>query len=249
MSDPNYITLKMGEGRVPYKRFLKAVQAFHAILDNVAVECAGEPKTPVAWNVSVEEGSNLVHFHGEPTGKTIDVETVVRVAYTGLSDLETPERVPKHFSVAALENARKLALLAIESGEGIVIRTNGERVAVSAQTIVNADKVLSTRYQDYGSFVGQLEVLSDRRGAKVLIYDEVSGEGIKCYFPDDAWEKYRALSIQAFDEKRRVSIYGLIRYRPSGQPTRIDVEQMEALGGDDFDPLALAGMLNAHGTT
>lgn len=245
MNERETITLAMNADRVPYKKFLAAVNAFYSMLDCVAQNYASE-SDPVRWTISVQEGSNLVHFYGSAKDEDIDVGEIIDASFSEIERLESSgDYTPgEYFNVNAIESAKKLARLAINGIGGVSIQRNGDVRRISARTIANADTVLDIKYSHYGSITGRLEVLSDRKGAKVLVYDELTGEGIKCYFTPEAWQHQRSTAITAFDDRMRVSVYGLIRYRPSGQPARIEVEEMAVIDNSDFDVLSLVGILS-----
>ena len=137
--------------------------------------------------------------------------------------------MPPFFTEFALQKLRDLASLVDESGqdvEGVNLKFgDASPVALSATAIAHVDNLLEANVKSLGSVEGRLQTLSDRRGFKFFVYEDLTDRRIECFFDEEmADEVERAW-------RRRVSVYGLISYRRTGTPINIHVESLRVLGG------------------
>lgn len=226
---------------MPYSVFKDAVGHFYTVLRSVA---EGQP---VKWEVSVEEGSNNIHWFAWSNEDDYNVSKVIDDSYDLVrlleSDYDAKDLIPG-VSIDAIRAMRDLSRLFIDQQGGLTVKRNGNTTVVSSRTIASADRLLLPKHKDYGSLSGRVRLVSDGKGQKLCVVDDAGRGTIKCDLSVGDWAEYRKIAVDAFYEKRRVSVYGLIHYLSSGQPSKIDVTSIRVLGKEGFDVFSLRGILN-----
>ncbi|MFH1116661.1 MAG: hypothetical protein V1792_22325 [Pseudomonadota bacterium] len=233
-STPDELTLELDGPKVTAEKFLKGIGAFLGLINAVAKNLSGSPKS-VKWIVSVSSGSQRIHFRPESFTQDLPSNKLPELLYTirsGIVALETSPERPLHFDDTALRSARELAsvLRDEEELELISISTNGQRVPVTSRTLANVDSLFRTAFTDWGSIEGTVQVVSKKGKPLIQIYDDVLDKYIKCQVGDDTLREM----LEVFEQ--RVSVFGLIRYDSAGNIKRIEVERFKAFASPDTIP-------------
>src|SRR5689334_2372243 len=94
------LTLYIVGERITADRFIRAVESFFGLINEVSQAVTGAPKD-IEWIVSVKGGSIVLGAAGEAKRPSVSVASVVNTAYTGLKQLQEsakrPAR-PAHFT-------------------------------------------------------------------------------------------------------------------------------------------------------
>ena len=91
---------------------------------------------------------------------------------------------------------------------------------ISPVSVAYVDELLGTPAKAYGTIEGKLFALNTKGRLTFSIAETLTGKDVKCYFSDDIFDEV----IRAI--RRRVSAYGLIRYRKNGQPVSVEIEKL-----------------------
>jgi hypothetical protein len=217
------LTLKL-DGELSILQFRTAVDAFFELAQNVASEFASD-RSDVKWTVAVREGSAIIELRPHsPTLPPERLQGVVGAIENGLKDLERGEKKrPEFFTDQALLNAKKLAKVA---GEQLFVSVKTPRTErrVSSQVVATVDKHLEPTYKDFGTLEGTLQIVSAAdAGLEFRLLDPILGLRIRCIVNEEMEQRV----LGAF--RKRVRVWGLIRYRSDGTPVSIQVENFEVM--------------------
>lgn len=232
------IRLELDGERINANKFISSIRIFYDIINEVAENIAGKLK-PVKWIVSVDKGSIYVDFKPEVFDNKDKVleEKINETIDNGLMTLEETEQQPEYFNINILSNFSRLASIIQpiqEDGlDKIKIWTNGKPIEVTHHIVANVDKIIGIDYKDYGGLEGKLETLSERKKHHFVIYDFLNDKAIRCNFAEDLLDEV----LHSFG--KRVYVYGLIKYRKTGEPISIEVEKFKPLKNEDELPRAL----------
>lgn len=221
------LTLYLDGPRITSDKFVRAVNAFFELITEVAEEVAGR-KRPVKWIVSVKEGSVQLNADPQPSKPSVPVGLIADTILEGVRALDRSAKRPAYFTDTALRKARELAT--VTDGvdvERARIQLNRKAASVRHDTVAHVDRILGVSVKDYGSAEGRLETISVRGGAHLAVYDALTDRKIECIIePSQLEDAWAALG-------KRVSVFGLIRYRKTGEPISIEVEDMKVLLAED----------------
>ena len=238
------LTLSIAGSRITAERFMRAVESFFGLINEVSQDMTGAPKT-IEWIVSVKRGSIVLGAAGEAKSPAVSVAAVVSAAYTGLKKLQEagqrPTR-PPHFNLNALQDARELARLVDGKAVKVVqVRRSNERFTMHERAVLNIDSILGGTLVEVGVIEGRLQMISSRGSLHVGVWDSAGDRLIRCFVKPDMIDEAKT----ALD--KRVAIAGTIRYRPNGEPVSIDVESMEVFPEESELPTAdeIYGILSA----
>ncbi len=217
--DSNELELTL-DGVLSSNKFLKAIKAFFAILDNVT-DSVTETRGAIEWQVEVREGSAVLMVQAipkkVPLGKTYSVTQAIKA---GFHLLESGEKErPPFFNDAAMKGVKDLGVL---TGEDILVKVEGEQL--STQVVASVDAILKARYIDHGTIEGTLETISGHNGYEFTIYDDLTNNGVRCYFKPSEDTFQKVLNAFSFERKSRMSVWGDISYRKDGTAISIKVD-------------------------
>lgn len=225
------LTLELSGDDITPEIFARGVRSFFAVLSSFTDEI----DDTVAWRVQVKAGSNLVGVwpKGVPTAA---VGQIINSVEAGLVAIESQTLDIDVFPEGALTPARDLAKLSAASDGDITVRVWTEKKphALSARTIAQIDDVIGGDVEEHGAVAGRVQTVSERGGAKFVIYDALTDDAVRCIVPPDKLPD----ALKAFGH--RAEIYGLVKYRPNGQPRRIKVEDIVIFPDDEALPRARA---------
>ena len=101
------------------------------------------------------------------------------------------------------------------------------------------EAILKAHSKALGSIEGRLQMISKRKG---LIYDDISDRTIVCHFSQKIQDEIVSAS------GKRVSAYGIISYRESGEPASIKVQDFRILSRDNLPTFEdMKGILKTGG--
>jgi len=220
------LTLKIDGARITADRFLKAVSSFVALINDVSEKVTQE-RGAFRWIVSVEEGSAIVHFRPEPHhAEARQLPVSMRAIRDGFESLEKRPQRPRYWSDNALRKAKDLAeVLDVATGalDHVSVKANSHAQQITRKTSANVDALIGSEYKSLGSIEGRLRTVTEAGGVHFVVQDAVTHNSIRCFFNEDNVEEY----IKAF--RKRVSVYGEIRYRKDGEPVSISVHDFRVL--------------------
>jgi len=219
----NSIHVKLDGPKLTPDRFIKAAQAFLALVTGVSKNLS-EKAQDDEWAVETEKGSVIIRARTENPDRAVVIHAIGR----GVRALNSGVRsVPESFTKEEVKAARDLA--AVIDGGGKFVTTislaNGEVMAdLSPAVIKTADFILSgEKYEAFGSIEGRIETLNSREAYPLACYvSEVHYKRqVVCHFNKKEDEER---AIAAF--RRRVLVYGLIHYAAEGYPTSVDADTL-----------------------
>lgn len=223
------LTLELSGDDITPEIFVRGVRSFFAVLNEVTDQIDDS----VGWRVQVKRGSNLIGVYprGMPSPAAAQIINSVEA---GLAAIERSEKEPEEFTERALSGARDLAKLALASDGGVTVQVWADRRAQSltAKSIAYIDDLLGDAFEEHGALLGRIQTISERGGARFVVYDDLTDRPIRCILPEDKLDE----AMAAF--RHRCEIYGMIRYRKDGQPNRIRVEDIIVFPDDSELPSA-----------
>jgi hypothetical protein len=218
------ITLELDGADLTPDRFQQAVRAFFGMLEEVTKSvCQGKPR--VEWRVQVKQSSNLIGVNPVPGFRPETVGLISSSVYSGIASLgEDRVEYPPHFHEEARRHAHELAkIVAAKPGLDFSMRvwSKTESLEITDRLAAAEDLVNAQYVEDYGSIDGKLQAMSDRNNPQFFIYETLSDRRIPCLLTKrEQWEAVTA------SFRKRVEVYGLIRYTQDGAPIRIRVDEI-----------------------
>jgi hypothetical protein len=96
-------------------------------------------------------------------------------------------------------------------------------VSYPGSTLKSIEAITQDRYTSVGSIEGKLEGVNIHQNPRCSVYEDLSGRAIECRFELHQFPQIKdALGA-------RVSVFGLITYRPDHQPKSIRMEHLRVL--------------------
>ncbi len=223
---PQRITLKLDGKGITAERFLKSVSAFVGLINEVADTAVGSENT-FSWIVTVESGSDIVHFEPVPkSGLSNQIATSLQAIEDGFALIEERAERPQYWSDVALKKAKEMseALDTVnESLNLISISTISKPRRLTRKTSHHVDQLISHERVSLGTIEGKLRTVTEGGGLHFIVNDALTQNGVRCYFEDDRTDEI----ISAF--RQRVAVFGLIRYGLDGVPISISVQEFRKL--------------------
>ncbi|HEX5959129.1 MAG TPA: hypothetical protein VFY92_10825 [Hyphomicrobiaceae bacterium] len=216
------LTLEIDGRSVTPEKFLRGVRSFFALLNEVTTRVAGK-RGGVEWRVHVKAGSNLIGVLPEPGFDRAIVGQIVAAVSEGVSSLESRAEKPRYFTERAVKSLRELADVVGKSDRDdtmVRIWAKKEPIPVTHHAVANIGELLSSEHEDYGSIEGKLQTVTDRGGLQFVVYEPLWDRAIRCRISEQLTE----LAITNF--RKRVEVYGLIRYRKDGKPVSIQADDI-----------------------
>ena len=144
----------------------------------------------------------------------------------GLEALEKRAERPPFWSDNALRKAKDLAeVLDPASGalDHVSVSADHKARGITRKVGTHVDALIGSEYKSLGTLEGRLRTVTEAGGMHFVIQDPITHTNVRCYFEEEDAEQY----ISAF--RRRVSVYGEIRYRKDGEPVSIAVREFRVL--------------------
>jgi len=193
------------------------------MLEEVSTKVAGKPKA-INWIISVKSGSIGLCATAEPIGvPRRDAQKTVRAIEQGIVAISKRRKRPEYFSDTALEKLYHLGNIVGFGDKGISqmsISTNGRSNELSPATVAFVGDLLKTPTMAYGTLDGRLLALNLKGKPKFSVFEILTGREVRCFFEDDLYTDV----ITAI--RKRVSVYGMIRYRKGGVPASVEIKSL-----------------------
>lgn len=218
-NNPGTLTLKLDGNEITADRFVKSVSAFVSIIKDVTESLSGE-KNSIKWIVSVEKGSTIIHF--TPQAVKVDptiVKSTMRAVTEGFREIEENAVRPSYWSNSALKNAKDISSIYEPNDRALdtirIVAGDNTYSAVTKSTSANVDALVGTEKRAFGTVEGRLRTVTESGGIHVVVQDALTLNNIRCFIEEQDTERF----IKAF--RKRVSVYGEIRYGRDGVPVSI----------------------------
>ena len=233
---PNQLTLKIEGQRITADRFLRAVSSFVSLINDVSESVTLE-RAAFSWIVSVEKGSAVIHFRPEPNrAEARQVGASVRAIREGIAGIEKRPQRPRYWSDNALRKVKDLSeVLELATGalDHVTVKSSSHDYEITRKTSANVDALIGAEYKSLGTIEGRLRTVTEAGGVHFVVQDAITHNNIRCFFDEDDVDKY----IEAF--RKRVAVYGEIKYRKDGVPVSIAVHDFRILRESHELPRAL----------
>lgn len=223
------LTLTLKGDRITVEAFANAVTAFLDLAREVTAEITGSSKD-IEWLVAVKPGSAQVSFIAERSKPTTPVRQVTAAVYSGMKELgqhakRRQIKRPTHFTDHAVQRVKEIGQLTERKRvESIRIRRSRNHSAITRETALNASQILEARPTEVGSIEGRMQMMSVRRGMHFAVWDDLHDREVRCFIPASDEALYDQ-AYQAF--RKRVAVFGVVRLTEAGEPTSIQVKDIE----------------------
>lgn len=223
ISRTNTIRLEISGSKITADKFTRSVRTFFDLINDVATDVAGK-RGVIEWIVSVEPGSIGLCATAESTNRSPAIASrTVRVFGNGLKAVSRRARRPAHFSDNALTKLFELGNIVGLGDEGldhVRIGTGETWNELSPASVAYVDEILGTRTRAYGTIEGDLLALKVKDRLMFWVTETLTRKDVKCFFGDEIFNDVIAAV------RKRVSAYGLIRYRKNGEPASVEIEKL-----------------------
>lgn len=222
---PQKLTLKIEGQRITADRFLKAVSSFVALINDVS-ETVTQEHRAFRWLVSVEAGSAVVHFRPEPIkASPALIASSLKAINDGIQVIRRRPERPRYWSDNALRKAKDLAdVLDVETGvDHVSVKGDHKPIDITRKISAHVDELIGAEYKSLGSIEGRLRTVTEAGGVHFVVQDAVTYNNVRAFFDLDKADEY----MSAW--RKRVAVYGEIRYRKDGVPVSIAVQQFRVL--------------------
>ncbi len=223
MATPNDIdaplTLEMSGDDVTPAAFVRAVKSFFAAVKSLTDEVDSD----LHWRVQVKQASNLISAIPKGKYNVRSVADIVSSFDRGFKIIENSGQDIGDFPEEALESIKDLASVAVGADGDMLVRLWTEKKPhnLSARTIAAIDDILTGAFTEHGSVYGVIETISQRGGARFVIYENRNPKAINCIVPSEKLTD----AIAAFG--KRAEVYGKVHYDKHGRPVRVNVEEID----------------------
>jgi hypothetical protein len=217
------LTLEIEGSTVTTDKFQRGVAAFFGVLDLVSRSVRGG-KGRLEWFVQVKAGSNLVGLVPAAGTPPEAVLATIQALADGIATLEEKAVEPRYFDEQALKRLRDLGRVAGSSDRDdtiIKIWVKHRPVQLTHRSVFHIDEIIEGEFEDHGSVEGRLQMVSERQQPHFVIYDRLWDRAIRCTVPDHLLET----AISSF--RKRVEVYGMVKYRRDGKPVAVAVESID----------------------
>lgn len=229
----NTIRLEISGPKITADKFTRSVRTFFDLINDVAADIAGK-RGAIEWIVSVEPGSIGLCATAEcVNGSPQLASRTVKVFENGIKAVSKRTRRPAHFSDNALKKLFELGSIVGLGDKGldhVRIRIEKTWNELSPASVAYVDEILGTPSSAYGTVEGELLALKLKGRLNFSVYESFTGKPVRCFFGDEIYNDVIAAI------RKRVSAYGLIRYRKNGEPASIEIEELSVFPSEDELP-------------
>lgn len=145
--------------------------------------------------------------------------------------------VPPMLSMATVERLEAVAaILTTGEARGLVTedRSTGRAARLDAKTRTALRELITPAWQSVGSVTGRLDTIGRRPRPYATVYDERTGRGVRCEFPDP--DRLLQQVLDSFG--RRVIAEGVVYYNRDNKITRLVTGDLQVLPNDADLPRA-----------
>ena len=229
----NSLSLTIEGNRITASKFTKCVNTFFELVNDVAQSVSGKRKA-VDLIVSVKPGSIVLCVKPESTnGDVAVVDQTISTLRSGIDAISKRNRPPREFSENAQRKLYELGNIANikqEEIDHVKLKINRATRDLSPSSVAYVDDLLGTAFKAYGTVDGKLDALDFHGKLTFYVYEDISGNKVKCTFSEDIFNDVIA-SI-----RKRVSAYGLIKYKKNGALNSVDIEKLTIFPDSDKLP-------------
>lgn len=224
------LTLELDGDDLTPELFLRGARSFFTLIQEVTDSI----NESVRWRIQVKAGSNLIGVWPRGLSPSAAVGRIIASVEAGLEAIEREPVEPAEFAERGLSSARDLARLGLASDGEIRVRVwaNKRPHHLTSQTVANVDTVLAGEFDEAGAIDGRIQTVSERGGAKFVVYDWLTDKAVRCVIPPEMLDRV----MQAFG--RRAEVYGQVFYDREGKARRIRVEDVAVFPEDETLPRA-----------
>ncbi|GJE00017.1 hypothetical protein [Methylobacterium isbiliense] len=218
------MTLEIDGTAVSPEKFIRALTAFFDVVREVSPTL--DDGTRPEWTIQVKQGSNLVGAYPGKGVPSFMVDHILAVLGEGVAQIEKDAVEPEAFTDKALASLRKLGQISGRSGgDDTLIRVwvGKHHQRITQRSVANVTQILEATYVEHGSVTGRLQTITERGGLKFLVDEELWGRQVRCNMPD----RLVPDALKAF--RKRVEVYGPVRYRRDGVPFSVFVKEIEVM--------------------
>jgi len=225
----NYLLLEVPID-APLRLVLDTESDFLGVVGEVGREVTDLTVEPVRWLLAHAKTNGVIQMRlrGEPAVKkvpTMAVPQIVRAVTTGLATVETTAERPAYFTDRALELSQDIAERSTDMGPIRVVNGALATTLTRQGVAQHVTDLLGAKYTDYGSVEGRLEGVIVHGDRYFNVYDDLTGQRIRCYFATRLEVREVADALE-----KRVAVYGQINYRASGDVATVLAEALEVFG-------------------
>jgi len=223
---PKTLTLTLDGNEITAEKFVKSVTAFVSIIREVSESLSGE-RNAIKWIVTVEKGSTKVHF--TPRAAKVApaiVRSTIHAVKNGFLEIEQHGGRPTHWSDATLRNAKEMASVYSPDAKAlntIRVASDDGFASVTQNTVEHVDTLVGKDRYAFGTVEGRLRTVTESGGLHVVVQDALTSNNIRCFFEDPDTDRF----VAAF--KKRVCVYGEIRYSRDGVPLSIKASDLRVM--------------------
>ena len=215
------LTLILDGSEITAEKFVKRISACVAIIRDVTESLSGE-KSSINWIVSVEKGSPKVHFTPRPIeANPAVIKSTIDAVKNGFLEIEQRGGRPSYWSDASLKSAKEIASVYSPNEnalDDIRVSSDGGYATVTKKTSTNVVSRVGNEKRAWGTVEGRLRTVTESGGQ-----DASTHNNIRCFIDDTDTDRF----VAAF--KKRVSVYGEIRYARDGTPLSIKASDIRVM--------------------
>lgn len=169
--------------------FQKVLEFSTRILKEIDVNISKKANGTLVWHISeISKTSPLVlKLYGQPKDQIDFSEDVIRAYVKGISVMNRSAAFPPHFTTEALDCAKKLVSLMNTAISKLSYWQNNEEPVTPTQHLAaNVDEILGSKvHYEYTTVEGRIEAASIHGAPNFSVYDPLTGERIKCIYPEE----------------------------------------------------------------
>lgn len=229
---PTDLALEIGANLDP-KRFIDVARHFFGYVEEVTRETVA--KGGPSWEVIARQGSTILAMRPADDYDTSTLSELYARLNSASDSLVRGEVEDSQLSERALNHIQVLADLRDRQGQKIPIRFWVRKTP----TLIGPDvgeyirESRGREYFDFGSLDGKLQTIQDAAGGlEFRIRDVLYRNPVRCIVSEDM------LQAVMDNFRRRVEVFGEIRYNQHGNPLAITVRTIEPMPTDDELPTA-----------
>lgn len=216
---------------IPYRSFIRVANNSLAILDDLDAWFSRRRAGAVQWlmNDLAANGKLRLEIYSQPKElkrkKLPDVAHEVTKSFvTGFRTLENEGRSPSFLSDTGMHRAEMLTEVIGHNGARAIVAvdmSSEQEVEITKQSAANLAKLIPAASRSIGSIEGTLEDISIHHGNHFVVYEVLTGKGVRCRFP-----KFGFLLEKAKENLgNRVIVSGVLARNTKNEPVRIVIER------------------------
>lgn len=215
LPDTPEIGIDLEGPRVTLRHLIQVTSRFVRILESVDREVLHRQRASFEWVITdMSAGSAHVLARPNPLARA---ETpvwadlvIVQTLRAGVSALQEGAAPPQAFPRSAIDEVLSIVEMINDDVTAINVRAGTAVIPISRATAMMTAIADSRREEGLGSVEGRVEMVTVHGQRYFNLYDELTGEPVRCYFGPQLLETVRA------SLNKRVLVYGFISNKISG---------------------------------